>query len=134
MDEKVYSATEISLWPYQATDLIATYEELYNIPFEQQVTEYVGDFGQHFFKSFDEEITPERISGLFHRALRAVDMSADEFFAQKNSFVFRQNIINLMSNKMNEPLADKISAARAETEHRENKSTVLNKSLNCEER
>lgn len=120
-NKKVYSLQEIADWPYQVCDLIATYEGLYNIPTEQQVTVYFGDYGSNFFKSPSQGATPERISNMFNKALCAMNMTADEFLAQKDNFVYRSEIERVMQGKTKESLNDKIASA----EKQPNKSPKL---------
>ena len=52
-------------------------------------------------------------------------MTKDEFFAQKDSFIYRSEIKKLMEDKMKESLQDKIDAAKNVSEH-ESKSSVIN--------
>lgn len=131
MDKKIYTESEINNWPFQAVDLMATYEELYKVPEQEQVTVYFGDFGSHFFKSPSQGATPEHISDVFNKSLNAIGMTKDEFFAQKDSFIYRSEIKKLMEGKMKESLQDKIDAAKNVSEH-ESKSSVMNNHSNQE--
>lgn len=71
-------------------DLIATYEELFNVPEEKKVTEYYGDYGIHVLK-YKKIISNE----LKKKALDAIGLTNEEFL-NNNDFVYRGNIITKM--------------------------------------
>lgn len=76
-------------------DLIATYEEVYNIPHEEQITEYFGDYSMHVFKY---GVTNEQIEPIFEKALQAFGMDEESFIeARKTQFIYRQEMIDRMT-------------------------------------
>ena len=105
MNNKIYSEYEISNWPFQVVDLIATYEELFKVPEQEQVTVYFGDYGSHFFKSPSQGATPEHVSDVFNKSLNAIGMSSEEFLSNKGKFIGRGKIIELMRSMMPESSA-----------------------------
>jgi len=78
-------------------ELIATYEEVYEIPNEDHVTSWWGDLAIYEFK-YDVEI--EKIQDRFEKALKAVNMTREEF--NNFRYVYRQNLINQMKENMPE--------------------------------
>lgn len=114
LENKVYTIDEIHNWPYQITDLIATYEDLYEVPEADRVTEYFGEYGQNFLKSVVSFNDAKEISAAYRKALKAVDMTADEFFGKKDCFVYRSAIEDLIKRKMLSPLDDKIMVAEGQ--------------------
>ena len=76
-----------------STDLIATYEELMNIPHEQRVTAYFGDYSLHYFKY---GVTETQIRPVYENALKAIEMSEKEFQEQKDQFLYRSEMIGRM--------------------------------------
>ena len=76
-----------------STDLIATYEELMNIPHEQRVTAYFGDYGLHYFKY---GVAETQIRPVYENALKAIEMSEKEFQEQKDQFLYRSEMIGRM--------------------------------------
>lgn len=73
-------------------DLAATYEELLQVPYEQKITDYFGDYGLHHFK---HDVTEEQIRSVYDKALAAVEMTDDEFNSHKE-FIYRSEIIGRM--------------------------------------
>lgn len=114
LENKFYTVEEINNWPLQITDLIATYEELYSVPEAECVTKYYGEYGQFFLKSVVTFDDAKKISVAFNKALKAVDMTADEFIGKKDCFVCRGEIKDLMKRKMLSPLDDKIMVAEGQ--------------------
>lgn len=74
-----------------SADLVATYEELMNIPHEQKVTAYFGDYSLHDFKY---GMTESQIRPAYENALKAMEMSEQEF--QKEHFLCRGEMIGRM--------------------------------------
>ena len=74
-----------------SADLVATYEELMNIPHEQKVTAYFGDYSLHDFKY---GTTEAQIRSAYKNALKAMEMSEQEF--QKEHFLCRGEMIGRM--------------------------------------
>lgn len=73
--------------------LIATYEELCNIPQEQRITHYYGDCGEHFF---NRGVTEEDVSAAYHKALDVIEMDDIEFQEPGNGFMYRAEVIARM--------------------------------------
>lgn len=113
-DYSVFSWSDIDKFPYQVADLVATFEELNNVPVQELVTEYFGNYGQHFFKSAADGVTSIQISEVLNKALNAIEMSFAEFIEKKGEFVERGKIKAYMKNKAAEPLDNKIMAAAEE--------------------
>ena len=78
--EKIYSA-----------DLVATYEELLAVPYEDNVTDYFGDYGLHYFR---HGVTAEQIKPVYKKALAAMEMTDEEF--RQVGYLHRSDIINRM--------------------------------------
>ena len=76
-----------------SADLVATYEELMNIPHEKRVTAYFGDYGLHYFKYGTAE---SQIRPAYENALKAIEMSEQEFQKQKKNFLYRGEMIGRM--------------------------------------
>lgn len=74
-----------------SAELVATYEELMNIPHEQKVTAYFGDYSLHYFKYGMAE---SQIRPAYENALKAIEMSEQEF--QKAHFLCRGEMIGRM--------------------------------------
>ena len=71
------------------TDLIATYEELFDVPSDECITSWFGDY--HLWEI--EHGTPdEKIVEAFDKALAALGISQDEYFANEN-YTYRGNIV-----------------------------------------
>lgn len=74
-------------------NLIATYEELLEIPKEQRITHYFGDYGNHFF---NQGVTEEEISKIYHKALDVIEMEDIEFQEPGNPYIHRGEVIARM--------------------------------------
>ena len=74
-------------------NLIATYEELLEIPKEQRITHYFGDYGDHFF---NQGITEEEVSKVYHKALDVIEMEDMEFQEPGNPYIHRGEVIARM--------------------------------------
>ena len=74
-------------------NLIATYEELLEIPKEQRITHYFGDYGNHFF---NQGITEEEVSKVYHKALNVIEMEDMEFQEPGNQYIHRGEVIARM--------------------------------------
>lgn len=105
-NEKVFTKQEIHDFPYQVGDLVASYEEIYNIPENERVTLYFGDYGMHFFKDSFHNVTPEMISTAIHKALHVINMTLDEFIQRKDEFIARGNIVSYIQSKMSPSLEE----------------------------
>ena len=76
-----------------SADLVASYEELLKVPYDQQLTAYFGDYGIHYFKY---GITDEQIRPVYKKALATVEMTEAEFTAQSDRFRYRGEIVGRM--------------------------------------
>lgn len=76
-------------------DLMATYEEVYKIPYENQITRWWGDLGLHEFK---HGVKLEEANEVFQKALKAINMTREEFSAQQ--YVYRKEIADEMKENM----------------------------------
>lgn len=93
---------------HRTMSLIATYEELYHVPAEEQVTYYFGDLGGHFLKY---GVTEDAALAAYDKALAAIRMDSDTF-QQTEEFIYRGGIIARMWSCMldgNASLKDALS-------------------------
>lgn len=67
--------------------LIATYEELIVVPYDDRLTKWWGDIGLWVFKDF---ITPNDVEAVYRRALEAIGLTEDDFKAKH--YVYREDI------------------------------------------
>ena len=74
-------------------NLIATYEELLDIPKEERITHYFGDYGDHFF---NQGVTEEEISKAYRKALDVIEMEDMEFQEPGNPYIYRGEVIARM--------------------------------------
>lgn len=74
-------------------NLIATYEELFDIPKAQRITHYFGNYGDHFF---NQGVTEQEISRAYHRALDVIEMEDIEFQESGNQYIRRGEVIARM--------------------------------------
>lgn len=82
--------------PKRATDLVATYEELLQVPVEARVTHYFGDLGIHIFKY---DAAQEQIRNTYEKALDVMEMDSAEFQTEKQ-FAYRGEIISAMRDRL----------------------------------
>lgn len=71
--------------------LIATYEEIYSVPYDACVTYYWGDSGMHHIKN---DANPDKVDEAYRKALQAMEMDEKEYTAQR--YVYRDDIIARM--------------------------------------
>lgn len=84
-------------------DLIATYEDVFNVPTEEKITEYAGDYSLHYIK---RGISDEDIKISFEKALNALNITEEEFY-KNDDFSYRSNIAIAMYETNNLPLPDR---------------------------
>lgn len=82
--------------PKRAADLVATYEELLQVPGEACVTHYFGDLGIHIFKY---DAAWEQIQNSYENALDVMGMDSESFQAEER-FVHRGEIISAMRDRL----------------------------------
>lgn len=76
----------------RAAALIATYEEVYNVPHGKKITQYFGDHISPYFKS---HIPDEQIETTYNEALNAIHMDSDAF-QEMDDFIYRGEIVKRM--------------------------------------
>ena len=81
---------------YKTAELVATYEELFQVPDEERLTYYFGDLGGHFF---NHGVTAEQKKAAYEKALAVLELDSDTF-QQANAFIHRGGIIDRMREKM----------------------------------
>lgn len=81
---------------YKTAELVATYEELFQVPDEERITYYFGDLGGHFF---NHGVTAEQKKAAYEKALAVLELDSDTF-QQANAFIHRGGIIDRMREKM----------------------------------
>jgi hypothetical protein len=80
---------------YQVIDLIATYEELFDVPTQERLTEYWGDLGGYIKK---HGVTDEQLRVVYTEALQAINMSSDAYHDEK--FIYRGEVETYMRGCM----------------------------------
>ena len=85
----------------ETIELLATYEDLKNIPQDERVTAYFGDYGMHYLVN---NVDIDKAIKLRDEALKAMGMTHEEYLSDKQ-FMYRQNIRLKMREGM---MADKV--------------------------
>ena len=91
------SEPDTSLEEKYNAKLVATYEELLNIPTSEQVTAYFGDMSLHHFK---HSMTDEQISPVYQKALDLLQVSEEEFLNNKDLNSYRWEMIARMRDNL----------------------------------
>ena len=91
------SEPDTSLEEKYNAKLVATYEELLNIPTSEQVTAYFGDMSLHHFK---HGMTDEQISPVYQKALDLLQVSEEEFLNDKDLNSYRWEMIARMRDNL----------------------------------
>lgn len=81
----------------KTVNLIATYECLTKIPYEERLTVYFGDMGDHYIKT---GISYEKVDEAFKKALDVMEMSKDEYMENHSEFIYRKEVEYYMRGKM----------------------------------
>lgn len=76
----------------RAVDLIVTYEEVYGVPHDQQITHYFGDYGSHYL---NHGVTDEQVKAAYEKGLAAIQMDGPTF-QKTDDFLCRSGIIDRM--------------------------------------
>ena len=84
-----------------AVDLIATYEEIMDIPDKERMTAYFGDYGMHYMTN---DFDMDKARNIMNKALKSMGTSLEQFNASKELGI-RQNIRLRMREGM---MAEKI--------------------------
>ncbi len=93
LGNEIYTCSEINL--------MATYEEIYRVPVEQQVTQWCGDMHVYELRL---GVKPDDVKQVFEKALSVIKMTRDEFEKFNHSY---QNTIKY---KMKENMPRKYEA------------------------
>ena len=95
----VYQNTEpdTSLEEKYSAMLVATYEELTNVPVSEHTTAYFGDLSIHHFR---HGMTEEQVRPVYEKALALLQMSEDEFLNNKDLSSYRWEMIARMRDNM----------------------------------
>lgn len=96
------SAPDTSLEEKYSAMLVATYEELLEVPVNEHTTAYFGDLSIHHFR---HGMTEEQIRPVYLKALETLQMSEDEFLSNKDLKSYRWEMIarmrdNLLANEL----------------------------------
>lgn len=96
------SAPDTSLEDKYSAMLVATYEEVLEVPVNEHTTAYFGDLSIHHFR---HEMTEEQVRPVYQKALETLQMSEDEFLSNKDLKYYRWEIIarmrdNLLANEL----------------------------------
>ena len=76
------------LHSFKTASLIATYEELLQVPEAERITHYFGDYGGHFF---NDGVADPQIDAVYEKALAVMGMDGDTFqseYAPTRDLVF----------------------------------------------
>jgi len=93
--EKLNAVPDSHLQRYQVVDLIATYEDLFDVPKQERLTEYWGDYGGYVRK---HGVTDDQLRPVYAEALQAIQMSIDAYFDRR--FVHRGEVETYMRGCM----------------------------------
>lgn len=107
---------------YKCSDLIATYEELFEVPTEARVTTYFGDMGMYVVKY---GVTDEAVVEVYIKGLEALGLSNAQY--QSNiDFSYRGNIVIAMCEKNHMEIPDYVSQVQKpiSTKKEQEKQTV----------
>ena len=83
---------EKMLRSFKTVSLIATYEELLQVPAEECITHYFGDYGGHFF---NDGVSISQISDAYEKALAIIGLDSYAF-QNDNVYLYRGEIIGRM--------------------------------------
>ena len=86
---------ENEIFTQEEMELMATYEELYDVPHEKQVTHWWGDL--HLFR-FVTGVKLEDANSMLDKSLKAIGMTREEFGELK--FTYRKTLIDKMKELM----------------------------------
>ena len=86
---------ENEIFTQEEMELMATYEDLYQVPHEKQVTHWWGDL--HLFR-FVTGVKIEDANNMLDKSLKAISMTREEFGEFK--FTYRRTLIDKMKDLM----------------------------------
>ena len=87
LGNEIYTCSEINL--------MATYEEIYRVPVEQQVTQWCGDMHVHELRL---GVKPDDVKHVLEKALSVIKMTREEF--EKFNHSYQNNIKYKMKENM----------------------------------
>lgn len=79
-------------------DLVATYEDFFNIPENERMTMYFGDYGIHVRKGDYQGFNCDIFNQRFNDALKCIGLNEQEYLNNQD-FIYRGNIIKLFKTK-----------------------------------
>ena len=74
-------------------NLVATYEDINDLPYNERITEYFGDLSLYNYKY---GVTEEQILPLYKKALETIEMSESEFLEDKDLSRYRYEMVARM--------------------------------------
>lgn len=77
----------------RTVNLIATYEELFDIPQEQRITHYFGDYGCYFLNS---SVSEKNVKAIYDKALSIIEMKDSAYQKKDNLYIYRGEVIGRM--------------------------------------
>lgn len=84
------------LHSFKTASLIATYEELLQVPEAERITHYFGDYGGHFF---NDGVADPQIDAAYEKALKVMGMDSDTFQGD-SAYLYRGEIIGRMRDRL----------------------------------
>ena len=84
------------LHSFKTASLIATYEELLQVPEAERITHYFGDYGGHFF---NDGVADSQIDAAYEKALAVMGMDGDTFQGD-SAYLYRGEIIGRMRDRL----------------------------------
>ena len=85
-----------ALRSFKTASLIATYEELLQVPEAEWITHYFGDYGGHFF---NDGVADSQIDAAYEKALEVMGMDSDTFQGD-SAYLYRGEIIGRMRDRL----------------------------------
>ena len=85
-----------ALRSFKTASLIATYEELLQVPEAERITHYFGDYGGHFF---NDGVADSQIDAAYEKALKVMGMDSDTFQGD-SAYLYRGEIISRMRDRL----------------------------------
>ena len=85
-----------ALRSFKTASLIATYEELLQVPEAERITHYFGDYGGHFF---NDGVADSQIDAAYEKALKVMGMDSDTFQGD-SAYLYRGEIIGRMRDRL----------------------------------
>ena len=85
-----------ALHSFKTASLIATYEELLQVPEAEWITHYFGDYGGHFF---NDGVADSQIDAAYEKALEVMGMDSDTFQGD-SAYLYWGEIIGRMRDRL----------------------------------